>query len=160
MFKVNTKVENLNFDGVNLEGKLEKINWKKDNYNLLFIVPKLGTSICDSEVHRLATLSNSFDSVNIIVGSLSSAAELKKWKDEHKLPFSMISLSEEWLVENNIFDPEFKLSIRATLITDPKNILWHFGKNAVLLPRSIKEVVRLCNSVKAISSGEKEVCTI
>ena len=40
MFKVNTKVENLNFDGVNLEGKLEKINWKKDNYNLLFIVPK------------------------------------------------------------------------------------------------------------------------
>ncbi len=161
MLNVSQKVENLNFPGVNCNGEIkDKICFSKDQYNILFIIPKAGTSICDSEVIRLGAINNQFSGVNIIVGSLASPEELAKYKADHQLPFSFVSIPLEWAQANNFYDPEFKLTYRVTLMMDDKGILWNKTINAVKMPRSVKEILRLSNSIKRINEGKTELCSI
>ncbi len=161
MLNVSQKINDFNFSGVNENGEIKtQINFKKNQYNILFLIPKAGTSICNSEVFQLKAIYDKFSNVNIIVGSLNSPEELAKWKSDNELPFSFVTVSKKWAETNNFYDPEFKLTFRVTLILDQDNILWSKTINAVKLPRSVKEILRLSESIKRINDGKTELCSV
>ncbi len=161
MLNVSQKISDFNFSGVTTDGEIKsQINFNKNEYNVLFIIPKAGTSICNSEVFQLKEIYNEFSDVNVIVGSLNSPEELAEWQKKEKLPFTFVSVSKEWAQKHDFYDPEFKLTYRVTLIWDEKQILWSKTINAVKLPRSVKEIARLAQAIKRINDGKTELCSV
>jgi lipoyl-dependent peroxiredoxin subunit C len=143
-----TEVTDLSYEG----------KWK-----ILFFYPKDFTFVCPTELVEFDNLNAEFEKKNtqLLGASIDSEFVHMAWRNDHpdlgKLSYPLLSDIKRELSEGlGILDANAGVSLRATLIIDPENIIQHVSVNNLNVGRNPQETLRLLD---ALQTGDLCSCS-
>lgn len=135
---------------INITDKSFSGKWK-----VLFFYPKDFTFVCPTEIAEFGKMNVEFEKrdAQIIGASIDSEFVHLAWRNDHKdlnnLPYPLLSdIKRELSANLGILDPEAGVTLRATFIIDPDNVIQHASVNGLNVGRNPKEILRILDAAQ------------
>ncbi len=124
-------------------------------WKFYFFWPKDFTFVCPTEIAGFAKLNGEFQDrdCQILGGSLDSEFVHLAWRQQHpdlkELPFPMLAdVKRELSTALGILHPEAGVTLRASFLVDPENVIRFVYVNDLSVGRSPQEVLRVLDALQ------------
>ena len=131
-------------------------------WKVLFFYPKDFTFICPTEIVEFGKLNGEFNKRNaqLLGASIDSEFVHLAWRNQHPglkdLPYPLLAdIKRELSANLGILDEQEGVSLRATFVVDPDNVIQHASVNALSVGRNPDEILRILD---ACQTGELCPC--
>jgi peroxiredoxin (alkyl hydroperoxide reductase subunit C) len=144
---------------VSLDKDKEFQNLTEKNYagkwKVIFFWPKDFTFVCPTEIAEFGHKNGDFQDrdAQVLGASIDSEFVHLAWRNNHpdlkKLPFPMLAdIKRELSAALGILHPEDGVSMRATFIVDPENVIRFASVTDMNVGRNVDEVLRVLDALQ------------
>jgi len=168
MIKINEKAPDFSQE-IFVDGKVKRVKLKdfKGKWLVLFFYPADFTFICPTELGELANNYKKFKELGCEIVSVSTDTTFvhKAWHDNSptikKIKFPMLAdPTTKMCRDYGTLIEEEGLSLRATVIIDPKGDVKSFEIQDNSIGRSVHELIRKIEAAKFVSKNAGLVCPV